>query len=198
MKPDNSASGEFTKEERAQLLAIAREAIAAALANRPYQPGAGSQRLAEPRAAFTTIYVRGQLRGCVGNVIASEPLAQAVAHTAVSAATTDPRFPALTPAELGDTTIDLSVLSALTPITPEQIVIGRHGLLVAMSGQRGLLLPQVPVEHHWDVPMFLAQTCMKAQLSPIAWRAGAELFGFTAEVFGDEKNVVPPGDQSPG
>jgi len=82
--------------------------------------------------------------------------------------------------------ISLSILSSLTPIRPEEVEVGRHGLLVSMAGQRGLLLPQVPLEHEWDRITFLEQTCRKAGLPPDAWQKGATLEAFTAEVFGDK------------
>jgi len=81
--------------------------------------------------------------------------------------------------------VSLSILSPLRPIKPEEVEVGRHGLLVAQHGHRGLLLPQVPVEHGWDRATFLEQTCRKAGLALDAWQKGATLEAFTAEVFGD-------------
>jgi uncharacterized protein (TIGR00296 family) len=78
------------------------------------------------------------------------------------------------------------VLSPLRPIAPEEIVIGKHGLVVSQGSRRGLLLPQVPVEWNWEAQTFLAQTCLKAGLAADAWRYGAELQAFTAEVFSEE------------
>jgi uncharacterized protein (TIGR00296 family) len=77
------------------------------------------------------------------------------------------------------------VLSPLQPIRAEEVEIGRHGLLVSLNARRGLLLPQVPVEHGWDRETFLEQTCRKAGLPLDAWRHGATLEAFTAELFGD-------------
>ena len=79
------------------------------------------------------------------------------------------------------------MLSPLQPIRPEEIVVGRHGLVIRQGNRRGLLLPQVPVEWHWDRETFLAQTCLKAGLPPDAWQQGAELQAFTAEVFGGSR-----------
>jgi len=81
--------------------------------------------------------------------------------------------------------ISISVLSPLQPTSPDEIEIGRHGLVVSQGLQRGLLLPQVPVEHGWSRVTFLEQTCLKAGLPPDAWRNGARIEAFTAEVFGD-------------
>jgi uncharacterized protein (TIGR00296 family) len=82
--------------------------------------------------------------------------------------------------------VEISVLSPLRLIAPEDVVIGKHGLVVRLGSRRGLLLPQVPVEWEWDRETFLSQTCLKAGLSPDAWLHGAELQAFTAEIFGEE------------
>jgi uncharacterized protein len=188
LRPESNA---FTEEERQFLLRVTRHAIEAALERRGYTPQAPAGKLTEPRGVFTTVYVAGQLRGCVGHVLAVEPLAEAVAQTAVSAAFQDPRFPPLRAAELPQLGVSLSVLSPLFPITADAVEIGRHGLLVSLGAQRGLLLPQVPLEWGWDREEFLAQTCRKAGLPRDAWRRGAELLAFTAEVFGDQPPPAP-------
>jgi AmmeMemoRadiSam system protein A len=110
---------------------------------------------------------------------------RAVAETARAAASQDTRFVPVSLEEARHLEVSLSILSPLSPIEPEQIEIGRHGLVVTLRSYRGLLLPQVPVEHHWDRITFLEQTCRKAGLPSEAWKAGAALASFTAEVFGD-------------
>ena len=87
--------------------------------------------------------------------------------------------------EVPELQVSLSVLSPPQPIRPDQVEIGRHGLLISLGPYRGLLLPQVPVEHGWDRITFLEQTCKKAGLPPNAWQTGARLEAFTAEIFGD-------------
>ena len=84
--------------------------------------------------------------------------------------------------------VELSILSLPQAIAPESIEIGRHGLLISMAGHRGLLLPQVPTEHRWDRETFLDQTCRKAGLPLDAWRKGATIEAFTAEIFGDKQS----------
>ena len=176
----------YSTDERQFLLSVARQAIDAALEKRAFYPEALTARVAEPRGVFTTLHLGEELRGCVGQIVATEPLVRAVAQTAVSAAFNDPRFPPLAAAELPLVRIELSVLSPLEPIRPEQIEIGRHGLFVMLGERRGLLLPQVAGEYGWDAATFLAQTCRKAGLPPDAWSMpGAQLFGFTAELFGE-------------
>ncbi len=137
----------------------------------------------ELRGVFTSLYLNEQLRGCVGYVIATSPVYRAVAETAQAAAFEDTRFYPVTKDEAPNLTIELSLLSPLQPISAEGVEIGRHGLMISMAGQRGLLLPQVPVEHGWDRVMFLEQTCRKAGLPRDAWRQGATIEAFTAEVF---------------
>lgn len=178
-------SAEFTPQERVLLLQLAHEAIESALESRPTPLAAPNQHLEENRGVFTTIYLEGHLRGCVGYVFPVLPLYRAVFETARAAASQDTRFQPITLPEAPRLQISLSVLSALSPITPEQIEIGRHGLVVSFGAHRGLLLPQVPVEHGWDRLTFLQQTCRKAGLPTDAWQQGASLDAFTAEVFSD-------------
>jgi AmmeMemoRadiSam system protein A len=190
--PPNWHSGpgeanEFSMEERQLLLRAAHESIASASERRQTSGPPVSAHLAEPRGVFTTIYHRGVLRGCVGYLLPIAPLYRAVMETARAAAFEDARFSPVRADELPGLEVSLSILSALRAIQPEKIEVGRHGLLVKQGVQRGLLLPQVAVEHGWDRINFLEQTCRKAGLSPNAWRQGATIEAFTAEVFGDRE-----------
>jgi AmmeMemoRadiSam system protein A len=178
-------AAEYSPEERALLLRVAHEAIESALDSRKLSFEPPTPHLAEPRGVFTTLYLRGQLRGCVGYVFPILPVFRAVAETAQAAASADTRFEPVLREEAALLEIALSILSPLHRIAHEELEIGRHGLVVTMAGRRGLLLPQVPVEHHWDRLTFLQQTCRKAGLPLDAWQEGATLEGFTAEVFGD-------------
>jgi uncharacterized protein len=190
---DRSEMLEFSLEQRRILLEIAHASIASGIVQEPVpdEPPTLANlpelraRLLEPRGVFTTLYLHGRLRGCVGYAMPIHPLFRGVAETARAAAFQDTRFWPVTPAELSDLQVSLSVLSLLFPINPEQVKVGRHGLLVSDDSRRGLLLPQVPVEHGWDRLTFLEQTCHKAGLPGDAWRS-ATLEAFTAEVFGDE------------
>jgi AmmeMemoRadiSam system protein A len=171
--------------ERKALLGIARRAVAGYVLEGKVPVEAAEGKLAAPGAAFVTLTKRGRLRGCIGYTEAVSPLWKVVQECAVAAATEDPRFPPVSPKELPELHVEISVLTPLFPIRPEDIVVGRHGLMVTQGRMRGLLLPQVPVELGWDREMFLDQTCAKAGLPPSAWRHGATLQGFTAEVFGE-------------
>ena len=174
---------EFSSEERAFLLGLAHRAIETADPNLEIAPPA--QHLARARGVFTTLYLEGALRGCVGYVFPVLPLYRAVIETAYAAATQDTRFRPVTLEEARRLRVSLSVLSPLQTASPERIEIGRHGLVVTLGAHRGLLLPQVPVEYNWDRIAFLEQTCRKAGLPADAWKAGATIESFTAEVFAD-------------
>jgi len=176
---------EFSCDERTLLLKLAHESIASAIEGRQLPLTPPSPHLAELRGVFTTLYHGGELRGCVGYALPIAPLYRAVAETAQAAAFNDTRFSPLAREELPQLEISLSILSPLEAIRPENIEVGRHGLLISMGGRRGLLLPQVPVEHDWDQITFLEQTCHKAGLPVDAWRTGATIQAFVAEVFGD-------------
>ena len=184
--PPRSAIEEFSRAERALLLRLVHEAIELALDRRTISMEPPSEHLAQPRGVFTTLYLDRQLRGCVGYVFPVAPLYRGVIETARAAASEDTRFRPITREEAPYLKTSLSVLSLLRPIEADEVEIGRHGLVVSLAGHRGLLLPQVPVEHAWDRVTFLEQTCHKAGLPIDAWKMGATLEAFTAEVFGEE------------
>jgi uncharacterized protein len=173
--------------DRRELLALAREAIAASLTHCALPQASPEGDLAHAARVFVTLHTRGQLRGCIGQLDADRPLAAAVQSCAVSAATADPRFHAVSGRELDEIDIEISVLGELEPVRElADIEVGRHGLLVESGWRRGLLLPQVAAEWGWEAATFVAHTCRKAGLPPDAWPArGALLFRFEAEVFGD-------------
>lgn len=192
---------EYSSEERALLLRLAHESIVSALEHHEISLDPPAPHLAEPRGVFTSLYLQGQLRGCVGYIAPIYTLYRAVSETACAAAFNDNRFPAVTHPEAPNLEIQLSVLSPPRPVRPEEIEVGRHGLLISGHGRRGLLLPQVPVEHGWrNCATFLEQTCRKAGLPVNAWEKGATIEAFTAEIFGDkvlrdEGQGIGPRDQ---
>src|ERR1700689_4055602 len=155
------SEGEFSQDERPTLLRLAHDSILSVLENREIPLDPPTAHFAEPRGAFTSLYLRGALRGCVGYVLPVSPVYRAVADTARAAAFEDTRFHPVTPPEACDLEIELSILSPPQPISAEAVEIGRHGLLITLAGRRGLLLPQVPTEHHWDRTTFPEQTCRK-------------------------------------
>jgi hypothetical protein len=184
----------FSKEEKAQLHEIARKAIEARLSH----SGSSSKetttrqasesvspKLKEPRGAFVTLYKKGELRGCIGQVVARMPLADAVETMAREAAFGDPRFTPLRSDELGDIKIEISVLTPLQKIgSVDDIEVGKHGIVIARHGSMGLLLPQVATEYNWDRTEFLEHCCLKAGLSREMWKdKETEIYIFSADVF---------------
>lgn len=174
--------------ERGEVLRLIRSTIATYLDGRTPAPLPGTGAFARRAGAFVTIHVDGDLRGCIGHPEADEPLATVLSRCAIAASSRDPRFPALTVEDLARARIEVSLLGPIEAvIDAEEIEVGRHGLIVEQDRWQGLLLPQVAIEHRWDRHTFLAQTCLKAGLGPDAWRTGARLFKFEAEVFGEEE-----------
>ncbi len=181
-----------SESDRALLLRIAREAIAVHLNPRfdsQFQSAISNSQpaiLARPAGAFVTLHKGGDLRGCIGHLEPTEPLGQVVPRIAIAASSADPRFPPLSANELHDVHLEISLLGPLIPITgPQDIVVGRDGLVVEKGWRRGLLLPQVATEWQWDAETFLDHTCRKAGLPADAWRHGAAMWRFEAEVFGE-------------
>ena len=178
---------------RVRLLRLARETVQARLAGGE-APAASSG--GERFAAFVTWRRKsdGSLRGCIGHVEPQYPVERAVAHSALAAALEDPRFPPVTLEELGELSLDISLLEPPRSIAPGDVEPGRHGLIVSQRGRRGLLLPQVAPEQGWDREQLLAHTCLKAGLPEGAWREpDTELLSFTATVFGEnETSPVNP------
>ena len=143
--------------------------------------------LEEFRGAFVSLHRRGQLRGCIGYIEAVKPLLQTVREMAPAAAFQDPRFRPLQADELADLEIEISVLTPLKLIkSTDEIEVGRDGLYIVRGLNRGLLLPQVATQYHWDRQTFLEQTCNKAGLPGDAWKdPGTQIFIFRAEIFAD-------------
>src|SRR5262249_18834292 len=151
--------------DRQLLLRIAREAIASHVSGAPAHVPGAADVLARAGGAFVTLHKHGDLRGCIGQIEATEPLGRVVPRCPVAACSSDPRFPPLAPEELDAIDIEISLLGPVEPIAgPQEIVVGRDGLIVERGWQRGLLLPQVATEWNWDAATFLAHTCRKAGL----------------------------------
>ncbi len=177
----------LTADQQRYLLNLARQSIARFLEARD-QPVVSIEdaRFLEKRGVFVTLKVDDELRGCVGYPLPHKPLAEAVAEMAVAAAHQDFRFPPLKPEELERTKIEISVLGLPQPIDrPDQIEVGRHGIIVSKGFHKGLLLPQVPIEHHWDRETYLEHGCLKAGLGPDEWKKGAKIEIFSAQVFSE-------------
>jgi AmmeMemoRadiSam system protein A len=176
-------------EERQAALALVRESVEVLVRDgRRLGPPAGALLAVRRCPAFVTITLRGALRGCIGVLDPPGSLDQTLIQCALAAATEDPRFPPVSAGELQTIRFEISLLSPPRPvISPEEVEVGLHGVLVQSRGRQGLLLPQVPLEQGWDRTTFLSQACGKAGLSRDAWRsADCRLSVFTAEVFGED------------
>jgi len=183
----------LTSAEKNALLKIARQSVETSVREGKSYEGStgGLDALARERGAFVTITKKGQLRGCIGYVAPVKPLYLTVRDVAMMAALKDTRFRPVTASELGDLQYEISVLSPLRRVMDvQEIRIGQHGLLIHTSDHEGLLLPQVATEEKWDRATLLEEVCYKAGLSGRAWQdPGADLFRFTALVFGERRPV---------
>ena len=178
---------EIDADDRRFLLDLVRATITANLCHRSVaSTPPDSAVLLETRGAFVTLKIDCVLRGCIGHVIGVAPLWQAVRDNALAAAFEDPRFSPLTFDELQEVDIEISVLTPLHRSSPEEVVVGHHGILIESGAARGLLLPQVATEYGWDRETFLDHTCGKAGLEPGCWRhPDTTISTFSAEVFGE-------------
>jgi AmmeMemoRadiSam system protein A len=186
-----------TAADRQRLLGIARQAIVSHVTgvrdvsskSSSESPTVDTDAHGQPglsAGAFVTLHKRGDLRGCIGHIGSQQPIPDMVRDCAVAACSADPRFEPVTAAEIPGLEIEISLLGPLEPVaSPDEIEIGRHGLVVEQGSRRGLLLPQVASERDWDRGTFLAQTCHKAGLPIDAWKRGAQVFRFDAEVFSE-------------
>lgn len=172
-------------EEKKLLLNIAKETIVEYVNNGKIpqcKPNSGN--LQAKRGCFVTIKNNGMLRGCIGNFVSDKPLVQLVQEMAVSAATRDPRFYPMKKEDLKDFHVEISVLSPMQKISSvDEIEVGVHGLYLEKNLSRGVLLPQVAMEYGWDRETFLSQTSIKAGLARDAWKEGADIYIFSADVF---------------
>lgn len=178
----------LTIEARKECLYLARRTLHNFLRKQkdapPYEPV--QPELKEKRGAFVTLKALDELRGCIGYLEAIQPLWETIQECAISAASRDPRFPPVTPAELPGIGIEISVLSPLREIQDTgEIEVGRHGIFITRGFNRGVLLPQVATEYGWDREQFLAHTCRKAGLPMDAWHKRCKIEIFSADVFSE-------------
>lgn len=180
---------DLSDSQKQELLGLARAAVRRILEMSPGpRPSAGDPMLKEKRGAFVTLKVEGKLRGCIGHPLPVMPLDQAIVEVAEAAATEDFRFEPLRAEELARLHVEISVLSLPRKVKdPRAVEVGRHGIIVSQGAYKGLLLPQVPLEYGWDRETFLRHGCFKAGLDGDAWKKGATIEVFTAQVFSEEK-----------
>ena len=178
-------------ESQRRLIKTARQTLEAITrGNRCSEPGESDPHLDRIHyGAFVTLFNRHVLRGCVGTCAPSSGLFNIVNEMTEAAATCDRRVKPVCVGELNDIQIHISVISPLDPADhPLDLEIGKHGIHIARDGKRGVLLPQVAVEHGWDASAFLGQTCRKANLPSNAWRwSGTQISLFTSLEIAEEK-----------
>lgn len=180
----------ISQEDRTTLLRLAREAVSHVVSGTeaPFV-GQPTGVLAEQRGCFVTLTNRGRLRGCIGTFAPAAPLAQSVVQMGMEAAR-DPRFlhrDPITPGELSELEIEISVLSPLTPIEdPLSLEVGTHGIYIQRGPAGGCFLPEVATDQGWNAEQFLSYCCAhKAGLPPDAWRdPRTTVLVFTSEKFG--------------
>lgn len=189
---------ELTQAERQFLLHLARETLEQKLGGgelplpKLFPPGVSVEKMNSVCGVFVTLTRGGRLRGCIGTIIGRDPLIQGVMTRAVSAALDDPRFPPVTSDELSELDLEISILTPLREIdSPDEIVIGRHGVLLEKRGHRAVFLPQVAPEQGWDRETMLDHLAAKAGLPRGGWRSGARFQVFEALVFAEVEDENP-------
>ena len=178
-------------ESQRRLIEVARQALEAAVwgRTRVTAPDDDPYLAQRHHGAFVTLFKRDELRGCIGTCTPSKSLRQTVVEMTEAASRRDSRMRPVSAEELEQIHIDISVLSPLSAAAePMALTVGRHGLHIASGRKRGLLLPQVAVEHRWDMLTFLQQTCLKAELPKDAWSwPDTVVSAFTALIIEEEK-----------
>ena len=179
----------FSLDKRQQefLLRLARQTIEHYLkSEKTPEVKIEEEYLKEKRGAFVTLKVSDQLRGCIGYPLPYKPLYETIMDVAISAATQDYRFSPLTYEELKEVKIEISVLSLPELIKDvKEIEVGRHGIIISKGPNKGLLLPQVPLEYDWDLETYLRHGCLKAGLDEDEWKKEVQIEVFEAQVFSE-------------
>jgi AmmeMemoRadiSam system protein A len=170
----------LSDEDRKTILEVARQGVFHAAAHGgPLAAFPKTGIFAERCGLFVSLHAGKKLRGCIGIIESLATLGENLVQSAADAALHDPRFSPVRPQEVDGLNIEVSLLSPMRLIRPEEVEIGRHGLLVERGGRRGLLLPQVATEHQLGKEQFLAETCVKAGLPREAWKdPETRLYGF--------------------
>ncbi len=186
------ADEKLSNADKQALLRLARKTIENAIAEKPAEAPDKfmtlSPALKRNMGVFVTLKKKGQLRGCIGEIVPRHPLYQAVAAQAVNSALNDWRFRPVDASELNDIDIEISALTPPAKINSyKDIVLGRDGVILSKNGYSAVFLPQVATEQGWNLPETLAHLAEKAGLEKDAWQHGAEFQTFQAVVFGEKE-----------
>jgi len=180
---------QLTEQQKKDLLKTARLTIQKALIKNVSEdfPPLNDEIFSKKYGMFVTLTINGRLRGCIGYIEGIKPLREAVKELALESAFKDPRFYPLSAEEFEKIKIEISILYPLEEVKDiNEIIVGKHGLVMERGYNRGLLLPQVAVEYGWSREEFLNQTCRKAGMESYCWENGAKIYKFEAEVFGED------------
>ena len=184
---------DLSSEEKTFLLETARNSIKNLFAKTEIiEPDYNKNPVLKSKAgAFVTLTINARLRGCIGYITSDNPLFETVKDAAVQAAVGDPRFMPLTEEEFANVDIEVSVLSEPFKMNSyDEIILGKHGLILDDMSRRGLLLPQVPVEHNMDKEQYLCAICEKAGLPSYSWKERTlNIDMFTANVFSEKQEM---------
>jgi AmmeMemoRadiSam system protein A len=185
--PASPTTGSLQPADKKALLVFARETISRVFFTDTIPIARGfTPNLQQPRGVFVTLKKKGELRGCIGQIIADEPLCKLVGAMAIAAALSDRRFTPVTADELEEITIEISVLTPLKEVSDaSEIVTGRDGVLLRKDGHSAVFLPQVATEQGWTREEMLDHLCLKADLKAGSWKQGAQLLTFQAIVFSE-------------
>jgi AmmeMemoRadiSam system protein B/AmmeMemoRadiSam system protein A len=180
----------FNREQKDKLLKMARDTITHYLKTGERLEAEADEAFMEEMGAFVTLHKEGQLRGCIGHIVGSQPFYLTVRDMAIASATEDPRFPRVRPEEMDEIDVEISALSPLKKVDDHsEIEIPGHGVMVRQGARGGVYLPQVATETGWDKEQFMNSLCaQKAGIPMDAWKTGeCDIYVFTAEVFGEKE-----------
>jgi len=194
-RPMSEEVSTLNPQQKKELLRLARETILAYIGEgKTIDFPKNDPRFLIKEGAFVTLHEKGELRGCIGHIVADVPLSQTVRDMAIASATQDYRFPKVTKEEIAGIDIEISVLTKPRRITDvQEIVPGVHGVIISQGHRHGVFLPQVATEYGWSREELLTNLCAhKAGLPPDAWKdpkTTVEIF--TANVFSEKEFSQP-------
>ena len=178
----------YSADERRFLLELARKTVREVVATGrlpAVDPAPLASKFTTKKGCFVTLTERGALRGCIGHIVAQEPLVQAVVDNARNAALRDPRFSPVTAEEVAQLEIEISVLTEPMPLffnSPKDLLQklqpGKDGVVLQIGGRSATYLPQV-WEQIPDKVEFLNSLAEKAGCAASDWRGS----GVTVSIY---------------
>ena len=180
---------DFSSDEKKELLNIARNSIQSYFKHHKIEyPETSNPKFLEKMGVFVTLHVDNALRGCIGYPLPEKPLIEAIVDNSISSSTQDPRFEPVSLPEMELIDIEISILTVPREVKKvDDIELGRDGIIVSKGLNRGLLLPQVPVEQNWTLDQYISYGCLKAGLPDDEWKRGVKIETFQAIVFGEKE-----------